>query len=77
MRYPIGMLAAYDPVEPRIPEAPAGSGIRTGSAVSLSWMAPDNGGSDLTGYKVYRQVNGGSPVLISTQTGTTMRSSTS
>ena len=65
------MLAAYDPVEPRIPEAPAGSGIRTGSAVSLSWMAPDNGGSDLTGYKVYRQVNGGSPVLISTQTGTT------
>ncbi|MGB8507713.1 MAG: hypothetical protein WCD76_04855, partial [Pyrinomonadaceae bacterium] len=51
------MFAAYDPVEPVRPGAPSISGsVSAGNtAVSLSWPVPDNGGSAITGYKVYRR----------------------
>ena len=38
--------------------------------VSLQWQTPDNGGSDITGYNVYRIAGTGSPVLIGTVTQT-------
>src|SRR4029077_11788303 len=39
------MFAFYDPVEPRIPEAPALSGFLLNGTVHLKWTPPDNGGS--------------------------------
>jgi PKD repeat protein len=50
------MFAALDPVEPGLPGAPAVGGFKTGGAVQLSWPTPDNGGSTVTAYKVYRRV---------------------
>jgi hypothetical protein len=54
------MLAAFDPVEPTVPGAPAVVGGRTGAGdvASFSWPVPDNGGSPITGYNVYRKTGG-------------------
>lgn len=62
------MFAAFDPIEPRMPEAPGLVGDIAGSAVHLTWGTPDNGGSDITLYKLYRKVNGGAFTLITTTT---------
>jgi PKD repeat protein len=61
------MLAQYDPVEPALAGAPnVNAAIDAAkTAVTLQWEAPDHGGSDVTGYNVYRVV-GGSPTLIAT-----------
>ena len=48
------LFAAYDPVEPEVPGAPQVSETRDTHGVHLSWPAPDNGGSPITGYRVYR-----------------------
>lgn len=64
-----GLLAAFDPspAEPAPPKAPQFAAARTAaSVVSLSWSTPDNGGADLTGYKIYRgTVSGGETLLTS------------
>ncbi len=54
------MFAALDPVEPAKPGAPGigGYGTPNGKA-QLTWPVPDNGGSAISGYNVYRSVNGG------------------
>jgi PKD repeat protein len=49
------MFAALDPVEPGLPGAPATQGFATNSAVQLTWPTPDNGGSTITAYKIYRR----------------------
>ena len=65
------MFAAFDPVEPAIPQAPGLTGSLVNSTVHLSWQAPDNSGSDITAYKVYRRIGtGGSFTLLGTVTGT-------
>ena len=61
------MFAAFDPVEPRLAEAPAVTATASGTAVTLSWPAPDNGGAAITGYKLYRSTNGGAFALLATQ----------
>lgn len=66
------MFAAFDPVEPRIPEAPGLAGSTSNATVQLSWAAPDNGGSDITAYNVYRRVGaGGSFTRLATVSQTT------
>src|SRR5205814_8030228 len=61
------MYAAFDPIEPGLPQAPGLSGNLANSTVNLSWQAPDNAGSDLIAYKVYRRVGtGGSFTLLAT-----------
>jgi hypothetical protein len=63
------MFSVYDPVEPALAGAPRLSGYLNGtqSAIELSWPAPDNGGSTITSYKVYRRVApAGSFTLIGT-----------
>jgi hypothetical protein len=64
------MLAQYDPVEPALAGAPNVSATidAAKTQVSLQWQTPDNGGSDITGYNVYRIAGAGSPVLIGTVT---------
>ena len=56
------LFAAYDPIEPAAPAAPSVNNVkRSGSGVvHLEWSAPDNSGSAITGYKVYRRTQNGS-----------------
>ncbi|MEY2579313.1 MAG: hypothetical protein QOI49_2137 [Verrucomicrobiota bacterium] len=62
------MLAQYDPTEPALAGAPnvTASIDDAKTKVALQWPAPDNGGSDVTAYNVYRIAGSGSPVLIAT-----------
>jgi hypothetical protein len=52
------LLHAFDPPEPLAPAAPRVDSVSQsspGTTVHLAWSAPDNGGSPLTGYNVYRK----------------------
>jgi fibronectin type 3 domain-containing protein len=50
-----------------VPGAPAGLTATAGNnQVSLSWNAPANGGSAITGYKVFRSTTSGSETLLTT-----------
>ena len=51
------MLAQFDPVEPAIAGAPGVTAAMDGpkTKVQLSWQAPDDGGSAITAYKIYRR----------------------
>jgi hypothetical protein len=54
------------------PSAPQGLGATAGNAqVALSWSAPaSNGGSAVTGYKIYRSTSSGSETLLASPPGT-------
>ncbi|HJT44911.1 MAG TPA: hypothetical protein VJ721_01450, partial [Chthoniobacterales bacterium] len=52
------MLAAFDPKEPMQPAAPLLKGYRTDNAVVLNWPVPDGDGSAVTGYNIYRKIDG-------------------
>src|SRR4029077_19666635 len=58
------MYAAFDPVEPALPAAPLLNGYRTVELVSLNWPEPDGRGLPITGYNLYRRVNGGAETKI-------------
>jgi hypothetical protein len=61
------LLAQFDPspVEPVLPKPACLAGTRDCSGVHLNWKAPDNGGSDITGYKIFRgTASGGETVLV-------------
>jgi PKD repeat protein len=61
------MFAAFDPAEPTKPGAPMATGVvNTDGTATLNWPAPDNGGSAITGYNIYRSVNSGAFTLIAT-----------
>jgi len=64
------LIAQFDPVEPAVAGAPKVSATINAAKtqVSLQWQAPDNSGSDITGYNVYRIAGAGSPVLLGTVT---------
>lgn len=51
------LLAAFDPPLQAVPGAPRVNSVVRGAdgIVHLSWSTPDNGGSPLTGYNVYRK----------------------
>jgi len=58
------LFAAYDTVEPAVPGAPRLISALTGpSGVTVSWDVPDNGGSPLTAYEVYRGAAPGTETL--------------
>ena len=60
------MFSAFDPVEPAVPGAPRLSGSLVGTTATLTWPVPDNGGSPITGYKVYRKVGANAFTLLAT-----------
>jgi hypothetical protein len=62
------LLSAYDVAEPAVPKAPCLSGTRNASGVHLTWKAPDNGGADIIGYRIFRGTASGNEVFIA-QTG--------
>jgi PKD repeat protein len=55
------LFAAFDPLEPSAPGAPRVDNVeRSGSGtVHIEWSAPDNGGSAITGYRIYRRTENG------------------
>ena len=49
------MFHAFDPVEPNVPAAPQMVSATTlPGGVLVSWLEPDNSGSPITSYKIYR-----------------------
>jgi hypothetical protein len=65
------LLSAFDPVEPTLPAAPQlVSAVRTSNGVLLTWMAPDNGVSPITGYKIFRGTVSGGETPLKTIKGT-------
>lgn len=64
-----GLLSVNDPTEPVGPQRACLSGRRDDMASYLRWVAPDNGGSDITVYKIYRGTAPGNEVLIGEQVG--------
>ena len=65
---PIILPLAGDPVEPALPKPPCLSGTRSATESLLEWKAPDNGGSDIINYKIFRSNTSGNEVEIG-QTG--------
>ncbi len=58
------LFSQFDVPEPIIPKAPCLSGTRSPSEVILNWKAPDNGGSDILYYKIFRSNSSGNEVFI-------------
>jgi hypothetical protein len=58
------LYAAFDPANAK-PEPPLLLATRDGDAVSLTWSIPEDGGSPITGYRLYRGVEGGAESLLS------------
>jgi hypothetical protein len=63
------LYAKYDPAEPTAPKAPYLTGTRDSSKVDLTWNPPDNGGSDLTAYRILRGTSSSSETEIATVGG--------
>jgi PKD domain len=58
------LLSAFDPVEPAKPPAPLlGAALQSKTGVLLNWQAPDNGGSPITGYQIFRGTTSGEMLL--------------
>ena len=60
------LFAQFDPVEPSAPKAPllAASPSQDSAGVHLSWSTPDNDGSAITGYNLYRGTTVGGERLL-------------
>ena len=59
------LYAAFDPPANATPEPPLVVATRDGDAVNLTWSIPDDGGSPISGYRLYRGVEGGAESLLS------------
>ena len=57
------LFAAFDPPNAK-PEPPLLLAAKDGDAVNLTWSIPDDGGSPITGYRLYRGIEGGSESLL-------------
>jgi PKD repeat protein len=61
------LFKAFDPIEPAAPATPqAVSAVEGDSGVTISWLEPDNGGSPITAYKIYRGISSGGETLLAT-----------
>ena len=58
------LYAAFDPPVNARPEPPLLVATRNGDEVSLAWSVPDEGSSPITGYRLYRGVQGGAETLL-------------
>jgi PKD repeat protein len=58
------LFANLDPVEPALPKPPCLSGTRDSSGSHLTWRAPDNGGSNIIKYLIYRGTTAGGEGVI-------------
>jgi len=58
------LFAAFDPPVNATPAPPLLVATKDGDVVNLAWSIPDDGGSAITGYRVYRGVDGGAETLL-------------
>jgi hypothetical protein len=58
------LLSQFDPAEPTAPGAPALAVTRNGGVAHLTWSESENGGSAITGYRVYRGTASGAGTLL-------------
>lgn len=58
------LFSVYDPPANATPAPPQLLASKDGDAVSLTWSTPDDRGSPITGYRLYRGVEGGAEVLL-------------
>jgi hypothetical protein len=70
------LFSAFDnPPEPHQPDAPQVlSAVRVAgppSGVLVSWLEPDNGGSPITGYNIYRGTSSGTETFLASVSGNT------
>lgn len=67
------LFAANDPTGPKVPGTPLTTAkLTTGTTVKLTWSAPDDGGSPITAYKVFRGPENGAETLLATVAGNTL-----
>ena len=64
-----GLFAQYDMPEPVVPKSPYLTGFRDDMASYLTWNFPDNGGSAIAAYNIYRRGNSGAEQLIGQASG--------
>lgn len=64
------MFAAFDPVEPALPGAPAVTATSDENGVTLTWPTPDDGGSPITEYRIYRGTASGNETFLASTTTT-------
>jgi uncharacterized repeat protein (TIGR01451 family) len=66
------LFAHFDPIEPMPPAAPQMvSAVTQANGAVVTWLEPDNGGSPITGYNVYRGTKSGAESLLAPVTGET------
>jgi len=66
------LFAFFDPVEPALPAAPQlVSAVTTSSGALITWLEPDNGGSPITAYNVYRSTTSGAETFLAQVSGNT------
>ncbi len=60
------LFVAFDPIEPMPPAAPQilSATRQNATNVLVSWLQPDNGGSPITGYNVYRSDTSGGETFL-------------
>ena len=58
------LFSAFDPPANARPEPPLLVATRDNDTVSLAWSIPEAGSSPITGYKLYRGVEGGAEALL-------------
>jgi PKD domain/Divergent InlB B-repeat domain len=61
------LFSKFDPVEPTVPANPqAVSAVKQSkpAGVLVSWLEPDNGGSPITSYNIYRGTTSGTETLL-------------
>ncbi|MDQ3313263.1 MAG: PKD domain-containing protein, partial [Verrucomicrobiota bacterium] len=63
------LLAAFDSVEPALPQAACLSGHRDDLASYLSWKVADNGGAEILSYKILRGTTANNLAQVGTATG--------
>ncbi|HEX3281542.1 MAG TPA: PKD domain-containing protein [Pyrinomonadaceae bacterium] len=64
-----GLFAQYDMPEPVVPKSPYLTGFRDDMASYLTWNPPDNGGSAIAAYNIYRRGGSGVELLIGKASG--------
>jgi PKD repeat protein len=65
------LFSAFDPIEPAPPAAPQFLSVvrQDSNSVLLSWLEPDNGGSPITGYNIYRSDTSGAETFLAHVSG--------
>ena len=66
------LFGFFDPAEPVVPAAPQMvSAVSQSPGALVAWLEPDNGGSPITGYNVYRSTTSGTETLLASVSGET------